>query len=63
MTRTQATALQQFLVRWLRAVIPTLQGVRIDRATGHVSARDSIGWRVVGTLADFASIARALGCI
>jgi hypothetical protein len=63
MTHAQASALHQFLLSWLCAVVPGLQNVRIDRATGHVSARDSLGWRVVGTVADFTSIARALGRI
>jgi hypothetical protein len=63
MTHAQAAAVCLFITRWVCDVVPGVQFVRIDRATGNVSARDSLGWRQVGTVADFTSIARALGRI
>lgn len=63
MTQAQAAKLQAFLVDWLRAVVPGLQNVRVCRRDGTVKARDALGWRDVGTVFDFLSIARALGRI
>jgi hypothetical protein len=57
-----AAALKTFLLRWLSRTVPDLQRVRVQR-DGRVQARDSLGWRDVGTMDDFVSIARALGAI
>lgn len=62
MSREQIAArVQAWLVRWLAATVPGLQTIKVDRKTGRVSVRDSLGWRDVGTTADYVSVARALG--
>lgn len=61
MKQAQALAVLKFSKEWLSTLIPDLQAIKVKRGT--VSAKDSIGWREVGQVADFVSLARALGRI
>ena len=63
MSAAHAKALRGFMAQWLHRVVPGIQSIRVDAASGTVSARDALGWRVVGTLADFQSLARAFGAL
>jgi hypothetical protein len=58
---TQAQSLRGFVAKWLQKLVPGLIGVRFVLPCGTVFAKDALGWRKVGTLHDFAAIARALG--
>lgn len=56
-----ASRLQKFLVRWMTATVPNLSGLRVQRE--RVLVKDSLGWRDVGPLKDYAQVARAAGVI
>jgi hypothetical protein len=61
LTPTQVQSLRAFVAQWLQKVVPGLIGVRFMLPCGTVFAKDALGWRKVGSLHDFAAIARALG--
>ena len=56
----QLAAARKFVCRWLQAVVPDIQSVK-QCPDGRLLARDALGWRPVGTMADFVVVARALG--
>lgn len=61
MNATHATALQRFLVRWLASTTPGLRCIRVRN--GGVEVLDALGWRAVGMLEDYVSLARSMGAI
>lgn len=61
LTRQQAAALQGFIAKWISQVVPGCSAIRFTKPDGRVLAKDSLGWRNVGTVHDFAALARSLG--
>jgi hypothetical protein len=61
LTRKQAAALQGFIAKWITQVVPGVNSIKFTKPDGRVLARDSLGWRDVGTVHYFAALARALG--
>ncbi len=56
----QTAAARKFTCRWLQKVVPGIISVR-QLSDGSLQARDALGWRDVGTFADYVALARALG--
>lgn len=61
LTRPQAFAVTRFINAWCARVVPGITTIKLTWPTGSVQCKDSLGWRVVGTIPDFIALARALG--